>query len=70
MLRPLPDSVGYAWANPGIAGDLPGVWQPVTEPDDYRYRGIKRFGEPLVPAGFRPPYVRNHCYAAAHGGTS
>jgi hypothetical protein len=30
MLRPSPDSVGYAWANPGIAGDLPGPWQPVT----------------------------------------
>ena len=30
----------------------------------------KRFGEPLAPAGFRPPYVRNHCYAGAHSGTS
>jgi hypothetical protein len=30
MLRLTPDSVGYAWANPGIAGDLPGLWQPVT----------------------------------------
>jgi hypothetical protein len=27
--------------------------------------GSKRFGEPLAPAGFRPPYVRNHCRAAA-----
>jgi len=32
--------------------------------------GIKRFAEPLALAGFRPPYVRNHCYAAANGGTS
>jgi hypothetical protein len=25
---------------------------------------------PLATARFRPPYVRNHCYAVAHGGTS
>ena len=30
----------------------------------------KRFGEPLAPARFRPPYVRNHCYAGAHSGTT
>jgi formylglycine-generating enzyme required for sulfatase activity len=30
----------------------------------------KRCGEPLAPPRFRPPYVRNHCYAAAHSGTS
>jgi hypothetical protein len=30
----------------------------------------KRFGEPLAPRRFCPPYVRNHCYAAAHSGTS
>ena len=29
----------------------------------------KRCGEPLAPPRFRPPYVRNHCYAAAHSGT-
>lgn len=29
-----------------------------------------RFGDPLDPARFRPPCVRNHCYAAAHGGPS
>ncbi len=28
----------------------------------------KRCGEPLAPARFRPPYVRNHCYAGAHSG--
>ena len=56
--------------HPGITGDLPGPGKPITGPDDYRYRGSERFGEPLAPAGFRPPYVRNHCYAAAHGGTS
>jgi hypothetical protein len=30
----------------------------------------QRFGEPLTPARFRPPYVRNHCYTGAHSGTS
>ena len=30
----------------------------------------KRCGEPLAPPRFRPPYVHNHCYAAAHSGTS
>jgi len=30
----------------------------------------KRCGEPLARARIRPPYVRNHCYAAAHSGTS
>ena len=28
-----------------------------------------RCGEPLARARFRPPYVRNHCYAGAHSGT-
>ena len=60
-----------ACANPGIAGDLPGLWQPVTGGRMIAAtEGNKRFSEPLAPAGFRPPYVRNHCYAAAHGGTS
>jgi hypothetical protein len=30
----------------------------------------KRCGEPLAPPRFRPPCVRNHCYAGAHSGTS
>jgi hypothetical protein len=30
----------------------------------------ERFGEPLLRPGFRPLYVRNHCYAGAHSGTS
>ena len=29
----------------------------------------KRYGEPLAPPRFRPPYVRNQCYAGAHSGT-
>jgi hypothetical protein len=56
--------------HPGITGDLPGHGKPVTGPDGHRYRRSKRFGEPLAPARFRPPYVRNHCYAGTHDGTS
>jgi hypothetical protein len=44
--------------------------KPVTEPDDRRGRESKRCGEPLARARIRPPYVRNHCYTAAHSGTS
>src|ERR1035441_6064818 len=56
--------------HPGITGALPGHGKPVTGPDGHRYRRSKRFGEPLAPARFRPPYVRNHCYAGTHDGTS
>jgi hypothetical protein len=37
--------------------------------DDHGSGQLRRFGEPLAPARLRPPYVRNHCYAAAHSGT-
>ena len=48
-----------------------GADKPVTRgARSSRDRGSKRFGEPLAPPRFRPPYVRNHCYAAAHSGTS
>jgi len=52
---------------PVIFGSLAGSSPRTT---GHRKPRSKRFGEPLAPARFRPPYVRNHCYAAAHGGTS
>jgi len=61
------------WAMRGPDRDQPAILLraggPLTGPDHERNRGSKRFGEPLAPAGFRPPYVRNHCYAGAHSGT-
>ncbi len=62
---------GLWWAKPAITSHLPGTWQGTSpRPVGQCNRGSKRFGEPLAPAGFRPPYVRNHCYAGAHSGTS
>jgi len=47
---------------------LPDVARPML--GDAGKPPSQRFGEPLAWTGFRPPYVRNHCYPAAHGGTS
>ena len=64
------DPVGYAWARPRqsvIFWEPGGLFTGLSRPSKSR---SKRFGEPLAPPRFRPPYVRNHCYAAAHSGTS
>jgi hypothetical protein len=51
--------------------DLPGIRQTrAGGPECVAKPQSKRFGGPLAPPGFRPPYVRNHCYAGAHSGTS
>ena len=44
---------------------LPVVNSPSGTADPGNQRS-KRCGEPLASPRFRPPYVRNHCYAAAH----
>jgi hypothetical protein len=65
-----PDLATERGPRPGITGDLSGPGRPITGPDDCPSQESERFGEPLAPAWFCPPYVRNHCYAAAHSGTS
>ena len=64
-----PDPVGHAWARPSTTSDLLGPGGPLTEDGEPSKSRSERFGEPLAPARFRPPYVRNHCYAGAHSGT-
>src|ERR1017187_3453704 len=65
------DLVGHAWARSSThhrSSREPGGLFP--ENGGSAKSRSKRFSEPLAPPRIRPPYVRNHCYAAAHRGTS
>jgi hypothetical protein len=61
------DSVGRTLDRPVILREPGGL---TAEGSGASKAQSQRFGEPLAPPRFRPPYVRNHCYAAAHSGTS
>ena len=70
LSRVLATARGSRGPSPRPASDLPAAWRLITQDGGPSKSRSKRFGEPLAPPRIRPPYVRNHCYAAAPSGTS
>ena len=68
--RPATRALHSGCSTAGSPGQPPVIGKLPPGTDDQRKSESKRFGEPLAPPRIRPPYVRNHCYAATHSGTS